>query len=160
MTSRWNLEFRVSRSMVKVILTFKLGGHTCFTNISCYCFCFQVLILIFSLITSVALTLGYNKTIKHWYETKESLTKDYQKKLYLCFRDDDRDRKRERSRSPHRGDSKDEKHKSIFEQFNIPKPQLQINPFTGILSLQKVFSSQVFWEHDLPSTHRNLRGVL
>lgn len=42
----------------------------------------------------------------------------------FSFRDDER---RDRSRSP----MKEEKSKSIFEQFNIPKPQLQINPFTG-----------------------------
>ncbi|XP_052269693.1 putative pre-mRNA-splicing factor ATP-dependent RNA helicase PRP1 isoform X4 [Dreissena polymorpha] len=43
---------------------------------------------------------------------------------------EDGDYKRERSRSPH--EKKPEKAQSIFEQFNIPKPQLQINPFTGL----------------------------
>lgn len=46
-------------------------------------------------------------------------------------RDDDRDRDREKIRDKD-SKSRDEKSKSIFEQFNIPKPQLQINPFTGL----------------------------
>ena len=57
--------------------------------------------------------------------------------LFFCtFRDDDRERSRDRDRDDKR--SKDDKSKSIFEQFNIPKPQLQINPFTGSRALYLV----------------------
>ena len=36
-------EFGVSRSNVKVTMTFKLRGHTCFTNISCSIFALIVI---------------------------------------------------------------------------------------------------------------------
>ncbi|XP_046565665.1 putative pre-mRNA-splicing factor ATP-dependent RNA helicase PRP1 [Haliotis rubra] len=44
-------------------------------------------------------------------------------------RDDDRDRDRDRDRDK---DKDKDKPKSIFEQFNIPRPTLQMNPFTGM----------------------------
>lgn len=32
---------------------------------------------------------------------------------------------------PERNGPKDDKPKSIFEEFNIPKPTIKMNPFTG-----------------------------
>ena len=49
--------------------------------------------------------------------------------LHLTFFS--RDEERHRDRDNEKEEKKPEKKMSIFEQFNIPKPQIQLNPFTG-----------------------------
>ena len=51
---------------------------------------------------------------------------------YSAWSDGGRDRDREDDRKDRVKDEKDSKPKSVFEEFNIPRPTLQLNPFTGL----------------------------